>query len=120
MTLHNSGLQKQDLRAIPGGVTPEAVGKILFDLRTANNLEFPKVKDKQLCFLFIMEQGCDDCLTKKGPRRNEKCSDHRAHISLHGNTTVSKADLQPLYKYLQNEHVMKQLVPTDAFKKFMS
>ena len=99
----------------------EHVGKLLVELKTANNLATPFCGGKQVCFPFIMEAGCDDCFTRRGPRRSEKCADNRAHISLQGGTTsVTKNDLQPLYAYLQNEHVAKQLVPTEAFKKFMN
>ena len=99
----------------------ESVGKILVDMRTANNLEFPKLGEKQICFPFVMEQGCDECYARHGPRKGDLCSTHREHVSLQGGTsTYTKAELQPLYKYLQNEHVAKQLVPTAEFKKFMN
>ena len=100
----------------------ENVGKILRDIRTANNLDFPKAGEKSVCFPFLMELGCDDCFSHYGPRKNDLCSTHRAHISIlqGGATSVTKSDLQPLFKYLQNEHVAKQLVPTEAFKKFMN
>ena len=103
------------------GGKAEYVGKMLFELKTANNLAIPYCGDKPVCFPFIMEEGCDDCFARKGPRSSEKCSENRSHINLQGGSTpVTKNDLQPLYTYLQNEHVAKQLVPTEAFKKFMN
>jgi len=97
------------------------MGQLIATFRKGNNLDLPMIRDKQLCFAFIMESGCNDTCTRRGKVETRPCSSIRLHLSLKdGDTEYTKAELQPLVTFLKNEQVAKHLVQTEALKKFMN
>ncbi len=111
------------IRFAPTSPTQETkkLAKFIAQLKRDHQVQPPKIGNKQACFAWLMEGGCPGIYLKKTSRKTAIAAPCGGNNSgrLH-QTNFTKEVLQPLWNYLQNEHVQTILQPTDKFREIMA
>ena len=98
----------------------KGLGQALGKARRLHNVPLAQINNKQVCFPWLMECGCPGkyikSIGRRAPCTLETCggTGPRLHV-----TTFTKEALQPLWDFLQNEHIRPTLQPTEKFTEIM-